>query len=132
MNCAPIAGVTRTTETKSEAPDMTITYLSGSPTAALPAYIVGPVIEDATTVAIRLIDGTTIRTPTFAGPSPLDHVRFYVVQLSSSSDRPRTTSPPFRASPVEWIAGLNDSAQIVACLAPATATNGISLLSACS
>jgi hypothetical protein len=132
MNCAPIEGVTRTTETKSGAPDMTITYLSGSPTAALPAYIVGPVIEDATTVAIRLSDGTTIRTPTFAGPSPFDHVRFYVVQLSSSPDRSRTTTPPFQAIPMEWIAGLNDSGQIVACLAPATATNGISPLSACS
>ena len=121
MGCAPIEGVARTTQTKPGAPDMTITYLSGSATAELPAYIVGPVIEDATTVAIRWSDGTTIRTPTFAAPSPLEHVRFYAA-----------ANPPYDISSMEWIAGLDHSGHVVACLAPATATNGISPLSACN
>jgi hypothetical protein len=132
MGCAPIKGVARTTQTKPGAAAMTITYLSGSPTTVLPAYIVGPVIEDAATVAIRLSDGTTIRTPTFAGPSPLEHVRFYAVQLPGSPVRSPTTTPPFRVLPMEWIAGLDDSGQVVACHAHATMTNGISPLSACN
>lgn len=64
LGCGPIEGVARTTQTKPGAPDTAISYLSGGPTAVLPAYIVGPVIEDATTVAIRWSDGTTVRTPT--------------------------------------------------------------------
>lgn len=131
MGCATLKGVPRTAQTKPAAQDMTITYLSGSPTSALPAYIVGPVVEDATTVAIRLSDGTTIRTPTFAGPSPLEHVRFYAVQLAGGHLRSPTTTPPFHAAPLQWIAGLDQSGHVVACLAPATATNGTSPLSAC-
>jgi hypothetical protein len=132
MGCATLKGVARTVQTKPAAQDMTITYLSGSASSVLPAYIVGPVVEDATTVAIRLSDGTTIRTPTFAGPSPLEHVRFYAAQFPSGPARPPTTNPPFHALPIEWIAGLDRGGHVVACLAPASATNGISPLSACS
>ncbi len=118
MNCGPFAGVPRTGQTNAS-PDMTITYLSGGPTTALPAYITGPVIEQATTVEIRLVDGTTIKTPTFAGPPPLDHTRFYAVQIHGSG------------TPLTWVAGLDASGRIVACLDPSTATDGISPLSAC-
>jgi hypothetical protein len=132
MGCATLKGVPRTAQTKPGAQDMAITYLSGLATSVLPAYIVGPVVEDAMTVAIRLSEGTTIRTPTFAGPSPLEHVRFYAVQLPSGPHRSPTTKPPFRTLPLEWIAGLDQSGHEVACLAPASTTNGISPLSACS
>jgi hypothetical protein len=132
MGCATLKGVPRTTQTKPATHDMTITYLSGSATSVLPAYVVGPVVEEATTVAIRLSNGTTIRTPTFAGPSPLEHVRFYAVQLPDSQLRSPTTNPPLHAMPMEWIAGLDQEGNVIACLAPATATNGISPLAACS
>jgi hypothetical protein len=132
MGCATLKGVPRTAQTKPAAQDMTITYLSGSATSVLPAYIVGPVVEDATTVVIRLSDGTVIRTPTFAGPSPLEHVRFYAVRLPDRQVRSATTNPPFHAMPMEWVAGLDQGGHVVACLAPATATNGISPLAACS
>jgi hypothetical protein len=132
MACTTLKGVARTARTKPGAQDMTITYLSGSATSVLPAYIVGPTVENATTVAIRLSNGTTIRTPTFAGPSPLEQVRFYAVQLPSPAHRSPTTKPPFRTLPLKWIAGLDQSGHVVACLAPASAANGISPLSACS
>lgn len=132
MGCATLKGVPRTAQTKPAAQDMTITYLSGSPTSVLPAYIVGPVVEDAARVAIRLSDGTTIRTPTFGAPPPLQHVRFYAVQLPDSQGGSPRTTPPFHATPLQWIAGLDQSGHVVACLAPATATNGISPLSACA
>jgi hypothetical protein len=132
MSCGPIEGVARTAQTKPGAPDMKITYLSGSATSVLPAYIVGPVVEQATTVAVRLSDGTTIRTPTFAGPSPLEHVRFYAIELPGGTGASGTTTPPFRTMPMEWVAGLDDNGRIVACLAPATAMDGLSPLSACS
>jgi hypothetical protein len=132
MACTTLKGVARTPQTKPGAQDMTITYQSGSATSVLPAYIVGPTVEYATTVAIRLSNGTMIRTPTFAGPSPLEHVRFYAVQLPSGPYRSPTTKPPFHAKPMEWIAGLDQGGHVVACLAPASAANGISPLSACS
>jgi hypothetical protein len=132
MGCTTLKGVARTAQTKPAAQDMTITYLSGSATSVLPAYIIGPTVENATTVAIRLSNGTTIRTPTFAGPSPLEHVRFYAVQLPSGPHRSPTTKPPFQSLPLEWIAGLDQGGHVVACLAPDSTTNGISPLSDCS
>jgi hypothetical protein len=132
MGCGTLEGVPRTAQTKPGAPDMKITFLSGSPTAVLPGYIVGSVIEQATAVAIRFSDGTTVHTPTFSGPSPLQHVRFYAVQLPGSQAESPATTPAFRAMPMAWIAGLDQDRHVVACLAPATATNGISPPSACS
>jgi hypothetical protein len=132
MGCGTLEGIPRTAQTKPGAPDMKITYLSGSATTALPAYIVGPVIEEATTVAIRLRDGTTIHTPTVIGPGRLAHVRFYAVQLPSNLDGTPPATPPLQAIGVRWIAGLDRSGRVVACLAPAISTNGISPLSECS
>jgi hypothetical protein len=119
MSCGPFAGVGRTRETKAT-PDMRITFLSGGGSELLPAYITGPVIETATTVEIRLTDGSTLRAPTFAARAPLAHVRFYVLR-----DPDPTGSAP------QWVAGLDASGKIVACLVPKTATDGISPLSAC-
>lgn len=121
MNCAPFAGVARTSETKGS-PDMTITYLSGGATSQLPAYVAGPVIETATAVKIRLADGATLTTPTFSAQPPLDHVRFYATLLPSAA---------VGAQSVIWVAGLDSEGRLVACLAPATAKDGISPLNAC-
>lgn len=129
MGCGPFAGVSRTVQSKAS-PDMSITFLSGSPGKVLPGYILGPVIEQATTVEIKFGDGTTIRTPTFAGPPPLEHVRFYAVQLHGAALVP-TLRAPTRGEPLEWVAGLDGRGRVVACLDPATATDGISPLSAC-
>jgi hypothetical protein len=129
--CATLKGVPRTAQTKPAAQDMTITYLSGPASSVLPAYIVGPTIEDATTVTIQLSDGTTIRTPTFAGASPLDHVRFYAVQLPGRPPVSPRSNPPFHDLPLEWIAGLDHGGHLVACLEPATATDGLSPLTDC-
>lgn len=126
MNCGPFAGVPRTAQ-NNKSPDMTITFLSGGPTPVLPGYITGPVIEQATVVEIRLGDGRTITTPTFAGPPPLEHIRFYAVQLPG----PAQVAPLHRGAPLAWVAGLDASSRVVACLDPATATAGISPLSAC-
>lgn len=125
MDCAPVAGVPRTKATKAS-PDMAITYLSGF-SRYLPAYIAGPVIPTASSVEVRLSDGTTLTTPTFAAPSPLQTVRFYATVLPKSSVHRRGTP----VSWVRWIAGLASNGRVVACLAPATARNGISPLSAC-
>ncbi len=123
MDCNAFVGVPRTAATKAT-PDMPITYLSSSGTAGLPAYIAGPVIESATSIEIRLSDGTNLTTPTFNAPAPLEDVRFYATQLPSSTGR--TLS-----SPISWIAGVATDGTIVACLAPATAHGGISPLDAC-
>jgi hypothetical protein len=131
MGCGTFAGVARTTATKA-GPDMSITFLSGSATKVLPAYIVGPVIEQATMVEVRFANGETLRTPTFAAPHPLDHVRFYATPLPK--DQLPTTrgswSPP-RVAPLQWLAGLDENEHVVACLAPSSASNGVSPLSAC-
>jgi hypothetical protein len=131
IGCGTFAGVARTTATKAS-PDMTITFLSSSATRVLPAYIVGPVIEQATMVEVRFANGETVRTPTFAAPHPLDHVRFYATPLPK--DQMPTTrgsgSPP-RVAPLQWLAGLDQNEHVVACLAPSSASNGGSPLSAC-
>jgi len=120
MGCAPVVGVARTASTKGS-PDMPITYLSSSARPELPPYIAGPVIETAAIVAIRLADGRTLTTPTFAAPAPLDHVRFYATRFPSNvADQ----------VPV-WLAGLDSAGTVVACLVPATAHEGISPLDAC-
>jgi hypothetical protein len=110
---------------------MTITYLSGSASKRLPAYIAGPVIDSATTVEIRFTDGHTVRTPAFAAPAPLSHIRFYAAPLPPSEgmiSRPRPGTPLF---PLAWVAGLDSHGSIVACLAPSTAKDGISAPTDC-
>ena len=123
LACAPFVGVGRTHRTK-QSPDMSITYLDaqGSP---LPNHIVGPVIERAASVIIRLQNGRTLRTRTFPAPAPLQHVRFFVLNGTPS------TAPRPGPDRIKWIAGLDADGRVVACLAPATAHDGISPLSAC-
>lgn len=127
MSCGPFAGIPRTSTTKTTA-DMTITYLSGSDTAKLPAYIAGPVTERASTVAVRLADGRTLTTPTFNAQAPLDHIRFYATPLPRGGNHSDSGKP---TSPVTWIAGLDAKGTVVACLAPAKAHDGISRPSDC-
>jgi hypothetical protein len=127
MGCGPFIGVPRTPDTKATA-DMSITYLSGSASEVLPAYIAGPVIEQAMTVEIRFSDGTTLRTPTYPAPSPLEHIRFYASPL------PKGKAPDTGASrdpSMQWVAGVDTHGNVVACLAPLNAKDGISPLSAC-
>jgi hypothetical protein len=126
MGCAPVAGVPRTSETK-KSPDMKITFLSGSG-GLLPSYVVGPVIEQASEVEIRFVGGRTLRVPTFAGPPPLNHVRFYATEIPTYpiGQRGDTPFPPF-----EWIAGRDANGKLVACLSPKKAVDGVSLLSDC-
>jgi hypothetical protein len=126
MSCGPFAGVARTPETKASA-DMSITYLSGGATAQLPAYIVGPVVDKAATVEIRFRDGEVLRVPTFAGTGALGRVRFYATQLPSGG----AAAPGTSIRLLEWIAGLDANGDVVACLAPSTAKDGISALSDC-
>ena len=123
MGCGTFAGIPRTPETKAS-PDMTITYLSGAASNQLPAYIAGPVIEKASTVAIRLANGDLLRVPTFAAPEPLSHVRFYVTSLPAADQTTPSTFP-------KWVAGLDTSGNVVACLAPLTAKEESSPLSDC-
>lgn len=123
LACAPFVGVSRTHRTK-QSPDMSITYLDaqGGP---LPNHIVGPVIGRATSVRIRLRNGRTLHTRTFPAPTPLQHVRFFVLTATPyAAPRP---GPDL----IQWIAGLDANGRVVACLAPATARNGISPLKAC-
>jgi hypothetical protein len=126
MGCAPVAGVPRTSETK-KSPDMTITFLSGSG-GLLPSYVVGPVIEQASDVEIRFVGGRTLRVPTFAGPPPLNHIRFYATEIPTYPLGQRGDTP---ASPFEWIAGRDANGKLVACLLPKKAADGVSPLSDC-
>lgn len=122
MGCARIA---RTSDTKGSRA-MTITYLmSGS--KELPPYIVGPVIDGVSTVEIRFRDGEVLHIPTFAGPEPLEHVRFYAAQLPAHTRPSLNTTVEFP----QWLAGLAANGEVVACLAPATAKDGVSPLTDC-
>jgi hypothetical protein len=120
MGCGTFAGIARTPETKAS-PDMTITYLSGGASNELPAYIAGPVIENASAVEIRFADGNVMRVPTFTAPEPLSHIRFYATPISAAD----------QSTFLKWVAGLDANGNVVACLAPLTAKDGISLLSDC-
>src|SRR4051812_41262606 len=68
MGCGPVVGAPRTRETKNS-PDMKITFLFSGAGGALPSYVVGPVIEQASEVEIRFVDGRSLQVPTFAGPA---------------------------------------------------------------
>jgi hypothetical protein len=129
MGCSPFVGVSRTATTKAS-PDMAITYLAGSSPDGRPAYIVGPVIDKASEVEIRFTNGQTIRVPTFSAPAPLEHIRFYATGLSDSVISPGPKSAPVSLVP-KWLAGLDKEGDIVACLVPAKAKDGISPLADC-
>jgi len=134
MTCGPFAGVPRTAATKTDA-DMQITFLSGSWTNVLPAYIAGPVIEQASTVEIRFQDGTTLQAPTIAAPPPLEHIRFYAAPLPPAEYPADTLGTLHVATKhvatITWLAGLDASGRVIACLAPGTAKNGVSPLTDC-
>lgn len=104
MSCDRILGVAR--ESAHE-----ITYLSGGPTKELPGYVVGPVTAEAEDVAIYFVDGTVLRTATFAAPRSLGAIRFYATPL------PRSPLAMVLGSGfVEKLVGFNRAGRIVACL----------------
>lgn len=129
MSCAPIAGVPRTPETKAT-PDMTITVLAGLGSNKLPAYIVGPVVGAAAEVAIRFSRGQMLRMPTFSGPASLGNVRFYAAELPADI-RPVTPPQPGERPFVDKLIGLDSEGNVVACLVPSAAVEGVSPLSDC-
>jgi hypothetical protein len=125
LACGPFVGIARTPATKAS-PDMTITYLTGSGSGGLPAYIAGPVIGTASAVEIRFGNGDVLRVPTFTGPASLEGVRFYATRLPAGvQTAPRTLTL------VKWVAGLDVNGEVVACLAPQTAMDGGSALADC-
>jgi hypothetical protein len=126
LSCGPFVGVARTPE-RPALPDMTITFLAGGGSENLPAYVAGPVVEEASAVEIRLGDGDVLRVPTFAGSEPLEHVRFYAAPLPTDI----SLTPGSAAAFLRWVAGLDASGSVVACLAPHTAEDGISSLADC-
>ncbi len=127
LGCSMFVGVPRTPESKSP-PDMAITVLAGAASEKLPAYIAGAVIKEASAVEIRFVDGNVLRAPTFAGSPPLQHIRFYAAQLPTNFEM--TPENVTRVFP-KWVAALDASGNVVACLAPRTAKDGISSLSDC-
>ena len=64
------AGIEPTPETKTSS-EITITFLSGTASEQLPAYIAGPVIGKATAVEVRFGNGDVLRVPTVAAPERL-------------------------------------------------------------
>lgn len=126
MACAPFVGVARTAHTK-VSPDMTITWLAALGNRSFPAYIAGPVVSSVDQVEIKFVNGDMLRTPTFAAPDPLNAVRFYAAQLPAAVARSFIPAHPL----VQTLAGLNAKGNVVACLAPQTAVDGISPLSDC-
>jgi hypothetical protein len=134
IGCAPFVGVPRTAQTKGSS-EMTITFLSGAASSELPAYIAGPVIDKASTVEIHYKTGEVLRLPTFSGAASLAHVRFYAAQLPTSIPMPipgqRLDAHNEPSSMPTKLAGLDRDGNIVACLVPRTAVDGVSPLSDC-
>jgi hypothetical protein len=128
MACAPFVGIARTQVTE-PSPGMTITYLSGSASDQLPAYIAGPVIEAAQQVEIHFGNGDVLRLPTFAAPESLGPVRFYATELPTGVAP--TRPGPGQTQAVQKLAGLDANGNVVACLVPQTAVSGVSPLSDC-
>ena len=129
MSCGPIAGIARTNESKATS-DMTITFMSAGASDRLPAYIVGPVIDNASQVEIRFGNGQVLRVPTFAAPASLGRVSFYAAPLPAGV-APTRPGPGRLREFLKSVAGLDNDGNIIACLAPAAAVDGISPLSAC-
>jgi hypothetical protein len=124
-SCNPFAGIDPMSETKRS--EMTITFLGAAASKQLPSYIAGPVISEATAVEIRFGNGDVLRVPTFAAPRErLQRVRFYATPLPSNV-QPTPNDPTWLKS----VAGLDAKGKVIACLAPLTATDGISPLSDC-
>lgn len=124
-SCAPFVGVP-TAETKGSS-KMTITFLSGTASGELPAYIAGPVIDKASTVEIEFGTGEVLRLPTFSGAASLGHVRFYATQLPATIRMTLQNQRSF----INTLAGLDGDGNVVACLSTRTAVDGVSPLSDC-
>ena len=132
-SCAQFVGVPRTDETKGSS-EMTITFLAGAPGDELPAYIVGPVIDKASTVEIKFSTGEVLRLPTFSGAASLGRVRFYAAQLPTTLPMPvpgQRIEDERTFIDIDTLAGLDSDGNVVACLAPRTAVDGVSPLSDC-
>jgi hypothetical protein len=119
------AGIEPTPETKTSS-EMTISFMGGTASKQLPAYIAGPVISKATVVEIRFGNGDVLRVPTFAAPEPLRRIRFFATPLPSN-----VQPTPNDTTWLKSVAGLDTKGNVIACLAPLTATDGISPLSDC-
>ena len=86
--------------------------------------------EEASVVEVRFGDGDVLRVPTFAGPEPLQHVRFYAAQLPTAMRLAPGTFAEI-AEFLESVAGLDANGAVVACSATRTADEGSSSLSDC-
>jgi hypothetical protein len=130
-SCALFVGVPRTAETRGSS-EMTIAILGGAGGGELPAYIAGPVIDKASTVEIEFGKREVLRLPTFSGPASLGHVRFYAAQLPTtiSMPWPRPGTHNERTF-INKLAGLDSDGNVVACLTPRMAMDGVSPLSDC-
>jgi hypothetical protein len=132
-SCATFVGVPRMAETEATS-EMTISALAGAPSDELPAYIAGPVIDKASTVEIKFATGEVLRLPTFSGPASLGRVRFYAAQLPATIPMPvpgQRIEEERSFIDIDTLAGLDSDGNVVACLAPRTAVNGLSPLSDC-
>lgn len=122
LACAPIAGAAHH---QTSTPNMTVTFLSGAGGPQLPAYVVGPVVAEATEVEIEFTSGDTVQVPTFTAPASLGDVRFYATQIP---DRDAAQA----AFPAEAkLIGYDQDGNVVACLVPKTAVDGVSPLADC-
>lgn len=117
MNCASF--VTDGRPSPKRRGQLTITFLLAGPK---PAYIAGPVISAATRVMVVLADGRHLMLPTFAAPSPLTHVRFYLRRLRPQ----RVEMHPRIAPPVRKLVGINKHGDVVACLDVLTNSSNLS------
>jgi hypothetical protein len=130
LACSPFVGITRADQTKAAEP-LTVTYLSGGfgTRGRHHDYIAGPVVDGASQVEIRFVAGQVLRLPTFPAPASVGKVRFYAGLL------PAGVSPPVRPGTFRQlftsIAGLDSDGNVVGCLVPADAVDGVSPLSAC-
>jgi hypothetical protein len=109
---------------------MRISFVASGESDVLPAHVAGPVVAAATEVEIHFDDGRTITTPTVAAPPPLADVRFFATDVPSAEfPSTRDAGPPVQR--LVWLAGIDASGHVVACLEPRNAVDGLSPLAAC-
>jgi hypothetical protein len=122
-SCGSVLGIESMHVTKTSA--MTITFMGAAASKQLPAYIAGPVTSKATAVEVRFTNGEVLRVPTFAAPEPLQRIRFFATPL------PSNVQPSPNSFFLKSVAGLDAKGNVIACLAPLSATDGRSPLSDC-
>ena len=97
-----------------------------------PEGLAGPVIDKASTVEIEFGTGEVLRLPTFSGAASLGHVRFYAAQLPATIPVPLPRAGTHKErSFINTLAGLDSDGNVVACLTPRMAVDGVSPLSDC-